>query len=110
MLFRDFMNLLSPQALRDFIQYHPDSDTVLRIWYNDLRKLEPENFAQLKAHFPAVDAVRIEKHQVLVFIFDIGGNKYRVVTRLDFEHRIGFILLIFTHEEYTRWNRAGRPL
>jgi mRNA-degrading endonuclease HigB of HigAB toxin-antitoxin module len=57
-----------------------------------------------------VDAVRIEKYQVLVFIFDVGGNKYRVVTRLDFEHRIGFILLIFTHDEYTRWNRAGRPL
>ena len=68
------------------------------------------NFAELKAHFPAVDAVRVEKYQVVVFIFDVGGNKYRVVTRLDFEHRIGFILLIFTHNEYTRWNRAGRPL
>ena len=104
------MNVLSPQALRAFIQNYPEAEEVLRIWYNDLRKLEPSNFAELKAHFPAVDAVRVEKYQVVVFIFDVGGNKHRVVTRLDFEHRIGFILLIFTHNEYTRWNRAGRPL
>ena len=104
------MNVLSPQAIRAFIERFPEAEEVMRVWYNDLRKLEPENFAQLKAHFPAVDAVRIAKYDVVVFIFDVGGNKYRVVTRLDFEHRIGFILLIFTHDEYTRWNRAGRPL
>jgi mRNA interferase HigB len=104
------MNVLSPQAIRAFIERFPEAEQVMRIWYNDLRKLEPENFAQLKAHFPTVDAVRIAKYEVVVFIFDVGGNKYRVVTRLDFEHHIGFILLIFTHDEYTRWNRAGRPL
>ncbi len=55
------MNVLSPQALRSFIAQYPEAEEVLRVWYNDLRKLEPENFAQLRDHFPAVDAVRIEK-------------------------------------------------
>jgi mRNA interferase HigB len=104
------VNILSPQAIRVFIERYPEAEQVMRIWYNEMRKPEPENFSQFKAHFPAVDAVRIAKYEVVVFIFDVGGNKYRVVTRLDFEHRIGFILLIFTHDEYTRWNRAGRPL
>ena len=104
------MNLLSPQTLRDFIEQHPESEQVIRAWYNSLKKLEPRHFADLKSAFAAVDAVRLERYQITVFIFDVGGNKYRVVTRIDFEYRIGFIIAIFTHTEYDDWNRLGRPI
>jgi mRNA interferase HigB len=46
----------------------------------------------------------------MVFIFDVGGNKYRIVTRIDFEHRVMFILYVFVHQEYDRWNKEGKPV
>ena len=47
------MNLLSPQAIRDFIQKYPEAEQTMRVWYNDLRKLEPENFAHWNSLYEA---------------------------------------------------------
>jgi mRNA interferase HigB len=37
-------------------------------------------------------------------VFDIGGNKYRLVARVDFEEQILYVHRILTHEEYSREN------
>jgi mRNA interferase HigB len=102
------VNVLSIAAIRAFAQVHPEAEEVLRQWFNALRKSRPEHFAALKAIFSSLDSART-KDGLLVFIFDVGGNKYRVICRLDFEAQMVFIVYVFTHEDYTRWNRAGRP-
>jgi mRNA interferase HigB len=102
------VNVLSIAAIRAFAAAHPEAEVVLRQWFNALRKHRPEHFAALKAVFSSVDVAHT-KDDLLIFIFDVGGNKYRVIARLDFEAQMAFIVYVFTHEEYTRWNRAGRP-
>jgi mRNA interferase HigB len=102
------VNVLSIAAIRAFAQTHPEAEEPLREWFNTLRKSRPEHFAALKTVFSSVDTART-KADLLIFIFDVGGNKYRVICRIDFEAQMAFIVDVFTHQEYTRWNRAGRP-
>ena len=101
------MNVVAYRTVRTFIAAYPESETVMRDWYNALSKLEPQNFAELKALFPSVDAVQ-QKDGTIAFIFNLGGNKYRVVIRIDFEYKVAFILFVFTHTQYDKWNKRGR--
>lgn len=103
------MNVLAPRTLRAFVERYPEADEPLRDWYNYLRRIEPQHFAELKTHFNSVDAART-KEDLIVFIFDIGGNKYRVVCSINFNSSIAYIKLILTHDEYTQWNKQGRLL
>jgi mRNA interferase HigB len=101
MTYTRIVNVLAYRTIRAFCEDFPEAEPVLRSWYNLLCKLEPENFAQLKAFFPAMDSAKA-KDGTLVFIFDVGGNKYRVVTRIDFEFRAVFILHVLNHKEYDK--------
>jgi mRNA interferase HigB len=103
------VNVLAPRTLRAFVERYPEADEPLRDWYNHLRRIEPQHFAELKTHFNSVDAART-KEDLIVFIFDIGGNKYRVVCSINFNSSIAYIKLILTHDEYTQWNKQGRLL
>jgi mRNA interferase HigB len=107
LLYIEAVNVLSVKAIREFAEMRPEAEIVLREWFNTLRKSQPQNYAQLHEIFSSVDAAST-KDNILVFIFDVGGNKYRILTRIDFESQMVFILYIFTHTDYTRWNRAGR--
>jgi mRNA interferase HigB len=102
------MNLVAPSHLRAFIERNPESREVMREWYNRLRKHDLSNFARLKEQFSSID-VAFTKNGISVVIFDIGGNKYRAVLKVDYASNIAFIWFIFTHLEYEEWNRKGRP-
>ena len=88
------MNVIAYRTVRAFANQYPEAEPFLRLWYNTLCKLEPRNFAELKNQFPSVDSVPL-KDGTIVFIFDVAGNNYRVVTRIDFEYQVGFILYVF---------------
>ena len=101
--------MIALRTLREFWEVYPDAEQTLRDWNKLARSVNPNNFAELKATFGSVDLAK-SKDDTLVFIFDVGGNKYRIVTRIDFEYRVMFVLKIFTHKEYDRWNKDGRPI
>jgi mRNA-degrading endonuclease HigB of HigAB toxin-antitoxin module len=48
------------------------------------------------------------KNTKAVFIFDIGGNKYRIVCAVIFTHQVAFIKHVLTHTEYGIWNNPKR--
>lgn len=101
------MNVLAPRTLRAFAELYPEVEEPLRDWYNHLRRSEPQNFAELRDQFNSVDIAQTKDNQI-VFIFDVGGNKYRVVCSISFNSSLAFIKLILTHDEYTKWNKKGR--
>jgi mRNA interferase HigB len=98
------VNVIAYRTVRAFTERFPEAEPLLRDWYNTLAKLEPQNFAELKAQFPSVDTTH-QKDGTTVFIFDVGGNKYRVIVRIDFEFQATFILYVLTHKEYDLWNK-----
>lgn len=91
------MRIVSNTALTDFAAMHPLAGDPLQAWRKVVESRDFVNFADLKTAFNATDKVDI------YYIFDIGGNKYRVVSAIHFNTNIMYIRHVFTHKEYDRW-------
>lgn len=91
-------NVIAKPALRAFWERHADSREALEVWYKLLSKSDFANFAELKAMFGSADFVGPD-----YVIFDIKGNKYRIITRVSFSYKRVWIKHVFTHAEYDRW-------
>jgi mRNA interferase HigB len=91
------MRVISNKALSDFATAHPHADEPLQAWRKILESRAYLNFAEIKATFNSVDKVGA------FYVFDIGGNKYRVVVAIHFDQQKVFIRHVFTHREYDKW-------
>lgn len=91
------MRLISNRALRDFSARHPNAATPLQAWRKLIEHSAPRNHADLKRLANSVDRVGD------YYVFDIGGNKFRVVAAVHFERQMLFVRHVFTHAEYDDW-------
>lgn len=90
------MKLISSRALREFAASHPAADTPLRAFRQLVEKGHYRNFADLRAAFRGIDKVGDR------YVFNIGGNKYRVVAGIAFAVQTLWIKAVMTHAEYDR--------
>jgi mRNA interferase HigB len=90
------MHIISQKRLREFWEKYPDSQGSLEVWYNRTLAAQWNNFAELRRVFPAADQVKN------LTVFNIGGNKYRLITLVDFTYKKVFIRQILTHAEYDK--------
>lgn len=91
------MRVISNRRLVEFSRRHAGSTTVLRIWRKSLEAGIFGNFAELKRAFNTVDRVGD------FYVFDVGGNKFRIVAAIHFNRQMVFIRHVFTHREYDSW-------
>lgn len=90
------MRIISRKALREFWERHPDSQTALTRWYKTMERSQFNDFVELRAAFPSADLVGN------MFVFNISGNKYRLVTSIHFNRGKVYIRHVMTHSEYDR--------
>lgn len=90
------MHVVTQKRIWEAQAQHPEATTALDGWYRLIKANQFENFAQLKALFSSVDKVNDQ------YVFDIGGNKLRLIAQIFFERRKVFIRAILTHKEYDR--------
>lgn len=90
------VHVISRKALRLFWEQHPDGETALRRWLKVMSHSEFKSFAELRAAFPAADNVDDW------IVFNVGGNKYRLVTSIHFNRGKVYVRHILTHQEYDR--------
>lgn len=93
------MHVISYKYIREFIRLHPDSSISLRSWYRKLARKRPAEIHELKRAFPNVEYIGNKR-----FVFNIKGNKYRVVAILLFSTQIAYVRFIGTHAEYDKIN------
>lgn len=96
------MHVISRKTLRAFIALHPDAAPALNAWYRNARRLRWANWAAVVATYNTVDRAGD------LAIFDVGGNKFRVVCLIFHRRNRCYIRHVFTHAEYDRWNRDRR--
>ncbi len=98
------MHVISQTALEGFWNVHPDAQASLRVWYKRVEKTNFTNLVELQQVFPSADLVGN------FIIFNIGGNKYRLIAYVDFEFQKVFIRHVLTHVEYDKekWKRNDR--
>ena len=89
------MRIISPKLLRQFWAVHPDARKPLNLWLRVTRSTEWSSFADLKLSM----GTRVDRYKRFV-IFDIGGNKYRLIGAIHFNTGIVYIRHVLTHAEY----------
>lgn len=93
------MHIITRRRLRRFWEQHPDAAKPLRAWYAQVSHARWQNFTEVRRDFPSADQVR------RLTVFNIGGNKYRLVVRIEYERQRVYIRAVMTHAEYDkdRW-------
>ncbi len=79
-----------------FWREHPDAKSSLESWYAVVRKADWKTPAELKQVYSSVDVVGRRT------VFNIAGNKYRLIARVNYQTQRVFVLYILTHMEYDR--------
>ena len=87
-------------AVAKFAAKHAASRKPLQRFLETVRAAEWRHSPGVKRTFPRTDYAPSSG----TLIFDIGGNKYCLITRVDFEEQMLFIQNVLTHEEYDREN------
>ncbi|MBK9925491.1 MAG: type II toxin-antitoxin system HigB family toxin [Anaerolineales bacterium] len=90
------MHIISRKALIQFWEKYPDSKTSLSRWFKVVKTTEFHTFAELRDVFPSADKVQDW------IVFNIGGNKYRLIVSVHFNRGKVYIRHVLTHAEYDR--------
>ncbi len=98
------MHIIKRLRLTEFGHLHPRATTPLDDWYRITEKAAWKNFADVRRNFGQTDIARVKSGNT-VCIFDIGGNKFRLIARIRYEKGKVYVLRILTHKEYDndRW-------
>jgi mRNA interferase HigB len=93
------VHVFSRRAIRDFIQKHPLAEPSLDTWYRAAKQAEWSSVMDVRKTFPHADAVGS------CTVFNIHGNRYRLIAKIDYGHQALYIRGIYTHQEYDqgRW-------
>lgn len=91
------MRIISNVALTAFAAVHPKAGAPLQAWRKIVESREFLTFADIKTTFNATDKVGG------FYVFDIGGNKYRIVASIHFNTQKMYIRHVLTHQEYNKW-------
>jgi mRNA interferase HigB len=92
------VRVISVKALRDFWRNHPQAEMPLRAWFKASTKGTFKNLAELKHTFGSVDYVPVGKKEF--YVFNVGGNKFRLVAAIHFNTQMLFVRHVLTHKEY----------
>lgn len=96
------MHIITQARLRNFASHHPDAEVPLRAWETLVRSRKYKSPHEVKEDFASVDFPGNGKA-----IFNIGGNKYRVVTKILYNAGKVLIRHVLTHKEYDRLSKSG---
>ena len=90
------MHIITRKRLLEFSRKHPDCSAALESWYRITKRSDFNSFAELRQTFPSADNVGN------LTVFNIGGNKARLIAAIHYNTQKVYIRHILTHKEYDR--------
>ena len=94
----DIMRLLGKEMLEDFKIKHSDARSQIDSWRSEVEDAKWNDPHDIKNKYKKASILK--KCQV---IFDICGNKYRILTKINYKNLIVLIKKVGTHDEYDKW-------
>ena len=91
------MRIFTEQTIKQFAFIHPESKVALQLWVCVVKSSRWTCFADVKKDFNSVDAVGNQR-----YVFNIMGNRFRIVAVIKFTIRAVYIRFVGTHKEYDR--------
>jgi mRNA interferase HigB len=95
------VRVISLKRLREFWEQHPDAEKPLRNWFKTARKARWNNLQDVRRTYPHADGLATAGGETIT-VFNIGGNKYRLMTRIRYDYQLINVRAILTHAEYDR--------
>lgn len=93
------MRVISVKALREFWENHADAEQALRAWYQEAKAAQWKQPNDIKQRYRSSDILPDNR-----VVFNIKGNRYRLVVKVNYSVGIVFIRFVGTHAEYDRIN------
>jgi mRNA interferase HigB len=93
------MRVIAKRPLREFWKLHPDAEGPLIAWHAEAEEAKWRTPADVKAHYRSASILPGGR-----VVFNIGGNKYRLVVKINYAYQIMYIRFIGTHKAYDQIN------
>jgi mRNA interferase HigB len=93
------MRIIAKRTLREFWSRHPDAEEPLLAWYREAELEDWDTPAKVKAKYRSASIVGGNRA-----VFNIKGNDYRLVVKINYPHRVIYIRFVGTHAEYDAIN------
>ena len=95
-------NIISRKTILEYCQKHRDASAALKVWYHTMQKSGVTNFNELKQFFPSASIIEDDR-----VVFNICGNRYRLIVRIVFEFKVVQIKWFGKHRAYDKI-KAGK--
>ncbi len=89
------MRIIAKRTLREFWEENPDAEAPLLAWYREVEKEDWETPAELKEKYGNASIIGDKR-----VVFNIKGNDYRLVVRINYPAGIVYVRFIGTHADY----------
>jgi mRNA interferase HigB len=95
------LRVIAKKILRDFWLKHPDCEQQLKSWYNEAEIATWKTPNEIKRDYPSVSI--LENNRI---VFNIKGNNYRLIIKLNYHYQMVWIRFIGTHAQYDKVDAA----
>lgn len=89
------MRIISKKALREFWEREPDAQAELEAWHAEAKAADWATPADVKAKYGRASILKGGR-----VVFNICGNRYRLVVQINYDYRVVYIRFVGTHGEY----------
>jgi len=93
------VRIIARKRLQDFWIKHNDCEQQLKSWYKEVKAAEWKNLNELRLEFPTASIIATNR-----IVFNIKGNNYRLIVKINFDFQIVWVRFIGTHSDYDKIN------
>nr|WP_315186585.1 type II toxin-antitoxin system HigB family toxin [uncultured Flavobacterium sp.] len=96
------MRVIAKKTLRDFWEIHSDCEQQLKSWFRETCRAKWKNPNEIKIEYPSASILNENR-----VVFNVKGNNYRLIVKINYEHEMVWIRFIGTHSEYDKINASS---
>ncbi len=89
------MRIIAKRTLRDFWKRHPKAKGPLEAWHQEVARADWISPSAVKSHFRSASVLQGNR-----VVFNVAGNQYRLVVKINYPYRVVYVRFIGTHTEY----------
>jgi mRNA interferase HigB len=93
------LRVIAKSTLRKFWEKHSDCEEQLKSWFSETEKSDWNNINEIKRDYPSASILKDNR-----IVFNIKGNKYRLIAKFNFDFKLCWIRFVGTHAQYDKIN------
>ena len=91
------MRIIAKKILREFWIKHTDCEEQLKAWFQETSNYEWNNSNEIKSNYPSASILGDNR-----IVFNIKGNHYRLIIKINYDYQMIWIRFVGTHAEYDK--------